>query len=227
MSHRSIEVRPWRAPAVLTAAGAIVLGVGLLLGPTPSNDAAEALRDIHGFREQYVATNAVDLVGILLMNFGLIALARRQVQAGGDLHALVGGVANAAGGTLIALTVVIQSTVDPAVAERFVEASGATQATVLVVGETVFEIGGAVFGVGFLLQMLGIALVAATFLTGVGPRLNRAYLAVGTLLAAVASTMGIGALFDDVFGDIEALLGLVALLWLVGLSVLLTRLDAR
>lgn len=38
-----------------------------------------------------------------------------------------------------------------------------------------------------------------------------------------ASTMGIGALFEDALGQVEAMLGLGALLWLVGLSALVVR----
>ncbi|MDP1602964.1 MAG: hypothetical protein Q8M03_06825, partial [Legionella sp.] len=197
--------------------------VGLLLGPTPSDDAAQALRDIDGFRARYIATNAIDLVGVLLLASGLIALGRLQLLAGGGAAAIIGGSANAAGGALIALTLVLQSTVEPAVAERFVAASTEGQAAALAVGEAVIEVSGAVFGTAFLLQMLGIALVAITFLVGSGPRINRPFLIVGALLALGASTMGIGALFEDTLGRVEALLGLVALLWLVVLAALVAR----
>jgi hypothetical protein len=198
-----------------------------LLGPTPSDDAAQALRDVDGFRSRYIITNAIDLVGVLIMAAGLIAMARLQLREGGGSSALVAGAANAAGAVLIALTLVMQSTLDPAVAERFVEAAGGEQAAQLAVGEAVFELGGAVFGTGFLLQMLGIAVVALVFLGGAGPHVNRAFLVAGALLASIASTMGIAALFDPVFGDVEALLGLAALVWLVALSVLLFRADVR
>lgn len=218
-----------RTAALLVALGAATLAVGLLLGPTPSTDTAEALRDIDGFRDRYVLTNAIDLVGILVMAAGLLALARVQLAVGGGLPALLGGAANALGGGLIALVVVLQSSVDVGVAERFVDADGQAQAAHLAVAEAVFEINGAIFGVGFLLQMLGIALVAATFFLIPAPRLNRPFLIVGALLAGTASVMGIGALFDEIFGRLEALLGLVALVWLIVLSGMLWRRadDAR
>lgn len=215
--------RDWQVAAFLTALGAVVLGAGLLLGPTPSDDPAQALRDIDGFRARYIATNAIDLVGVLLLAAGLIALGRLQLQAGGGATAAVGAAANAAGGALIALTLVLQSTLDPAVAERFVAASAADQAAVLAAGQAALEVSGAVFGTAFLLQMLGIALLAITFIIGAGPRLNRPFLAVGALIALGASTMGIGALFEDALGQVEAMLGLVALLWLVVLSALVAR----
>lgn len=223
-SNAFVQESPsWRGASLLVAVGAIVLGIGLLLGPTPSNDSAQALRDIDEFHTRYVVTNAIGLVGILIMGAGLVTLARLQMSDHGGATALIGGVANASGAVLIALTVVLQSTVDPAAAQRFVVAAPPDQAAMLAIGETVTEFGGAVFGVGFLLQMIGIALVAVTFLTGVGPRLNRVFLMVGALLAVGASTMGIGALFEDVMGDIEALLGLIALAWLIGLCALLER----
>lgn len=212
-----------RIAAILVALGAAVLGAGLLLGPTPSADTAQALRDIDGFRDRYILTNAVDLVGILLMGAGLLALARVQLALGGGLPALLGGVANALGGALIAIVVVLQSTVDTGIAARFVDASEAEQTAHLAVAEAALELDGAIFGVGFLFQMLGIALVAVTFMRLTAPRLNRVLLVVGAVLAGTASLMGLGALFDEAFGRLEALLGLVALAWLIVLSGVLWR----
>lgn len=227
MTHGQAGKEQWRYASVLVAVGAAMLGIGLLLGPTPSDDPAQAMRDIDSFSGRYIVTNAVDLVGILGMASGLIALGHVQFVAGGGASALVAAAANTAGAVLIALTLVLQSTVDPAVAEQFVAASGDESAALLSIGRTVMDIDGAVFGLGFLLQMLGIAGVALTFLRGAGPRLNRPFLFVGGVLALGASTTGIAALFEDTFGDVEALLGLIALLWLVALSVLLLRTDAR
>lgn len=209
--------------AILVALGAATLGTGLLLGPTPSADAAQALRDIDGFRTWYVMTNAIDLCGVLLLASGLLAVARAQVAFGGGLLPILGGVGNALGGALIALVVVLQSSVDTGVAGRFVNSSGVEQAMHLAVGRVVIEIDGAIFGVGFLLQMLGIASVALTFMIESGPRFSRGFLLLGVLLAGGASLMGIAAQFEDAFGRIEAVLGLFVLAWLVVLSAILWR----
>lgn len=215
----------WGRAALVVAVGALVLGTGLLLGPTPGNEPEQALRDIAAFRGKYILTNVIDLVGILIMASGLIAFARLQLVTGGGALAVVGGAANVSGGALIVLTLVLQSTVEPTVAERFAHAGAADRPYWLALGETVITIDGAVFGTAFLLQMAGIALVAVTFLNGAGPRVNRWFLTAGAFLATGASTMGIAALFEDVFGEVEAVLGLLALLWLVVLSILLARTE--
>ena len=62
-----VTERPWRVPGMLVAIGALVLAAGLLLGPGPGTDTAQALENIEGFRARYVATNAVDLLGALVL----------------------------------------------------------------------------------------------------------------------------------------------------------------
>ena len=59
-----VTARPWRGPGMLVAIGALVLGTGLMLGPTPSADASEALEDIDGFRTLYVVSNDNGSAGI-------------------------------------------------------------------------------------------------------------------------------------------------------------------
>ncbi len=214
-----------RTTGILIAAGALILGTGLMLGPGPGADTAEALENIEGFRTRYVMTNAVDLVGAVVMVAGLLALARLQSIRGGGLLPLLGAVASALGGLMLVLTLVLQSAVDPELAERYMAASGETREAHLAVAEAVFDIDAVVFGVAFLFTMGGIALLAAASLAGAGPRLNRPLLLAGALLAAGASGTALLVPFGapEAYGVVESILGLLVLVWLVVLGVMLAR----
>ncbi len=218
-------LHPWRIPGVLAAAGAFILGVGLLLGPGPGSDTAEALENIEGFRTRYVVTNAVDLVGVLVLVAGLLAIARLQLPTRGSLLALLGGAATALGGLMLVLTLVLQSAVDPALAERYVDAGGADRATHLAVAEAIFDLDAVVFGVGFLLTMGGIALIAAAALAGGAPRANRWLLLAGVVLAAGASFTALLVPFGapEDYAVVESVLGLVVIAWLVVFGTLIAR----
>ena len=216
-------VSRWQPAGILIAAGAFLLGAGLMLGPGPGTDTAQALENIEGFRTRYVATNAVDLVGVLVMVSGLLVLARLQSLRGGGLLSLLGAVASALGGLMLVLTLVLQSAVDPELAERYVAASGEAREAHLAVAEAVFDIDAVVFGVGFLFTMGGIALLAGAALAGAGPALSRPFLLVGTALAAVASGTALLVPFGapDDYAVVESILGLIVLVWLVALGTML------
>ena len=222
-----VTERPWRGPGMLVAIGALVLAAGLLLGPGPGTDTAQALENIEGFRARYVATNAVDLVGALVLVAGLLATARLQLATRGGLLALLGGVASALGGLMLVLTLVLQSSVDPELAERYVAASGAERATHLAVAEAIFDLDAVVFGVGFLLTMGGIALIAVAALASGAPRANRWLLLTGIVLSAGASTTALLVPFGapDGYAVVESVLGLIVLVWLVVLGTLIARAE--
>ena len=216
--------RDWRVAGVITAVGALVLVTGLMLGPTPDEELAEALRDIDSFRTRYVATNLIDFVGAAIMFVGLLVLVRLQMRTiGGSLLALLGGVGVTVGGALFLLVLIVESAVHPEIAARFVEASGTEQQAHLAAGQAMLDLDAAVFGVSFTLMMAGIAAIAGAFLAGAGPRLNRVFLWVGVVLAALASPSAIAYLFEptQAFGQLEPILGLAVLLWLVVLGTLL------
>lgn len=216
---------PWRVPGALTALGAAVLATGLLLGPGPGTDTARALENIEGFRTRYVATNAVDLVGALVLVAGLLAIARLQLGTRAGLWALLGGAASALGGLMLVLTLVLQSAVDPELAERYVSASGAERATHLAIAEAIFDLDAVVFGVGFLLTMGGIALIGVAAIVGDAPRANRWLLLAGILLSAGASTTALLVPFGapDGYAVVESILGLIVLVWLVVFGTLIAR----
>lgn len=215
--------RRWRTSGVLIAAGAFILGAGLMLGPGPGTDTAEALDSIEGFRTRYVITNAVDLVGVLVMVSGLLALARLQSLGGGGVLSLLGAVASALGGLMLVLTLVLQSAVDPELAERYVAASGEAREAHLAVAEAVFDIDAVVFGIGFLFTMGGIALLAGASLAGAGPQSNRSFVLVGVVLAAGASGTALLVPFGapEAYAMVESILGLIVLVWLVVLGTML------
>ncbi|MBM3934293.1 MAG: hypothetical protein FJ319_08340 [SAR202 cluster bacterium] len=218
----------WRAAGAITAVGSVVLIVGLMLGPTLGEETADALRDIAGFRTMYVLTNMISFAGALVIAAGLLAIARLQAEHRPDSAIAVwSGAASAAGGALTLLTLVLESVVEPAIAERFV--AGADQAAHLAVAQAVTDIDGSVFGLGFMLFMAGIALAGLGLVLGAGPRLNRWFLLAGVALAVVASPTGIAYLFDATraFGQMEPYLGLSVLVWLVALGAMLWRSGSR
>jgi hypothetical protein len=215
----------WRLGGVLVSLGAVILAVGLLLGPTPGEDPADALRDIAGFRTMYVITNMIDFAGILVMAAGLLAIARLQVATTAPLMGMLAGAASVSGGVLILLTLLIESTVEPDVAQRFVDAANQDQAAHLAAGQVIGDLGDAVFGLGFMLLMGGIAAMAIGLVRGDGRGINRWFLLAGITLAMLASPTGIAFLFDATrgFGRLEPFLGLAVLIWLTALGILLWR----
>ena len=216
-----------RPVGTLIAVGALILGVGLLLGPDTGSDTVEALENLEGFRTRYVVTNAVDIVGVVVMVAGLVGLARLQMLGSGGLLPLLGATASALGGLGLVLTLVLQSAVDPELAERYAAASGDARAMHLAVAEAIFDLDAVVFGVAFLFTMAGIALLVVASLLGIAglPVLNRPFLLVGVVLAGGASGTALLVPFGapEPYAVVESILGLNVLAWLVPFGVLLPR----
>ena len=219
-------IRDRRRAGVLTGIGAVTLFAGLMAGPTPGPEPADALRNIERTRTLYMATNVVDLVGIAILASGLLALARLQAQRpSAPLRALLAGEGVVAGSVLIAAVLAVQSTLDPALASRFVMAGGQDPDMALAIAAAVFEAERGVFGVGLAIEMAGIACLAATFRGDPEFGGRRVWWGIGTLAASLAALLGLATLFiDDVLLTRgEASLSLVTLLWLAGTGFWLTR----
>jgi len=217
-------IRDRRRAGALTGVGAVTLFAGLMAGPTPGPEPAEALRNIE--RTLYVATNIVDLVGIAILACGLLALARLEAQRpGAPLRALLAGEGVVAGSVLIAAVLAVQSTLDPALASRFIAADAPDPNMQLAIGSAVFEAERGVFGVGLAIVMAGIACLAATLRGDAEMGGRRVWWHVGTFAAGLTSLLGLATLLvDDVLlARGEASLSLVTLLWLAGTGFWLTR----
>jgi hypothetical protein len=219
-----------KIPGLLVATGSLVLLAGLLAGPTPGDEPAEALRRIDEFRTRYILTNGIDFIGILILTVGLLGLAR--MLADEQRASYVGMLAWAgvlSGGVMLVAVLTFESTVIPSNAERYVAATADGQAIQLAIGEAMLELDAAVFGVALMLYMFGVAGIFYMLLPGTWPRLNRMFLLAGLLLASIASLTGMFFLFEPVeaLGRLEPVFSLAALVWLVALGVLLSRSGSR
>jgi hypothetical protein len=220
----------WRLGAALAALGALTMLVGLMLGPTPGTDAESALRRIDETRTMYVVTNAIDLVGVAVLVVGLFVIARLLAAgAGGSLTAAAGGAAVVVGTALVALVLVVQTVVDPGIAERFVAAGDADAATQLAVGRAFLDFEGGLFGIAIMVEMAGIAAIglalAREAARGRAPHVDTRIVIAGVVIAAAAGLTGIG-FFVDALGwleRLEALCSLATLVWVVLLGALLYR----
>ncbi len=224
------RVVAWRAAAGFVVAGALVMFAGLMLGPTPGTDPADALRRIDDTRTLYVATNGVDLIGVALLGVGLLLVARLLASGvDGVAEGAVGGVAAAVGTTLVAVVLVIQTAVDPGIAGRFVSASGAEAATQLAVGRAFLDFEGGLFGIAIMAEMTGIACLAAGLARqvarGLAPHVDARVALFGAAIAGLAAVTGVGFFADGLawLERIEALCSLATLVWLVVAGVLLYR----
>jgi hypothetical protein len=220
----------WRIAAALIALGSLVMFAGLMLGPTPGTDPEAALRRIDDTRSMYVATNAVDLVGVGVLLVDLFVIARLLAAgADGSLAGAVGGAAVVTGSALIAVVLVIQTFVDPGIAQRFVVAGAGDAATELAVGRAFLDFEAALFGVAIMVEMAGIACLGVALARGAGrahaPRVDARVVIAGAAIAAAAGATGPG-FFVDALGwleRLEALCSLATLVWLVLLGALLYR----
>lgn len=220
----------WRVAAAFVAVGAVVMFVGLMLGPTPGADPAAALRRIDDTRALYVVTNGVDLIGVGVLAVGLLLVARLLASGpGGVAEAVAGGTAVVVGSALVGVVLVIQTVVDPGIAERFVGGDAAAAATELALGRAFLDFEAGLFGMAIMLEMAGIAALAVGCARQVAraraPHVDARLLAAGAAVAAVAGVTGIG-FFVDALGwleRLEAVCSLATLVWLVAFGVLLYR----
>lgn len=225
-----------RVAGALVATGAVMLFVGLMAGPTPGAGAEQALTDIYGFRGLYVATNAADLVALVLLTGGLVLLARACGGPGQNL-AVLAEAAFLPASALLAIVLVSQTVVDPALAARYAEGAAraisgdaytrgvAETAALLESARVVLDFERGLFGLALAVYMTGVACLALGLRNSPEVHLNRYLLYLGAALAAVAALTGIGTLFevDPRIGQLEALASLATLPWLAVLGYAVAR----
>lgn len=214
-----------RVAALLLGGGAALLMAGLLSGPDPGSETARALQRIDELRFRYVLANVMDLAGAVVMVGGLLALSRLQWLAGRGLLPVLGAASATAGGLLLALTLVYESSVTPELAARYIEADADARGHHLAIAELAFDLDAVVFGVAFLFTMGGIALLAAEAARGIGVRVGRALALTGAVLAGGASATALLVPFGapEGYAVVESVLGIIVLLWLVVFAVSLWR----
>ncbi len=216
----------WRSSGALIALGGLVLFIGLMTGPTPGDDAAEALRNIDHSSLWYVSTNVVDIIGVLILLAGFASLARLLLnsadQPGASVLAVVGMLL---GASLLLLVLVPQTVVDPNIASRYVSGSESEQGTQLAVARAMFDFEGGLFALALLLEMWGVAAAALALVRAAGPAIDRRFLRFGAVVSFLAGLTGVLALVEPLgsVSAVEPVFSLFALLWLIAFGVVLYR----
>ncbi len=222
----STSISHWRCAGALVTLGGVVLFVGLMTGPTPGEDAAQALRNIDHSSLWYISTNIVDIIGVFILIAGFACLARLlllSVRQPG--LALAAGVGMLLGGSLLLLVLVPQTVVDPGIASRYVAGSESEQATQLALAKAMFNFEEGLFALALLLEMSGVAVTALALVRAAGPAIDRRFLGFGALVSFLAGLIGVAGLVKplDSVAAVEPVFSLFALLWLIALGVVLYR----
>lgn len=216
----------WRTAGWMLAVGTVVLFIGLMTGPTPGADSAGALRNIDEQRTRYVVTNLVDMVGAFVMLAGFAVIARVQLQRPGTrVLAVLGAIGTIIGCAFFELVLVLETAVDPALARRFVESGEAEAGRYLAIAESVFDFETGLFGLTLLLILWGAAALGLCAWRDREPRLPVWFVIGGVAVCGVAGLTAPAYNFEalKVFGRLEPVLSILALLWITAFGVVVAR----
>jgi hypothetical protein len=220
----------WNRTGVLIAAGSLILLLGLLAGPTPSEDPATALQDISSFQDRWILTNGIDLIGLVLLVVGVGVLSRLIATSGTSM--ILTSAANlgaALGGLLIGAVLVIQTTVDVGLAANYTASTGGEQNAYAILASAVLDLEAGLFALGLVLFMFAVASVSLALDQTQVPPLQSWFLYVGVGLTVLSGLTGFALLIEALrpFARMEPYFALAALLWLAILGGMISRMETR